>query len=469
MARPSKGKWVKHKILVLPGKEDCYIYKRPDSSTWQYYIQIPGEGEERKSTKIKGDASDEGVGKEAALEFALNRKLEVMGRQKQGLKARRVKKLFDYIDDFLKEEEKRIAPHNIKGNITAETFRVKKHHLNLFKKFYGTSKTKLEDLDYPKLHQYPIWRQRTTDENRGIAPPKTNHTILTELTTIKSYFAYLERLGQIDKFPTFHKLTRESSRTNRRDFLNERQYKQTINTVRAWSNSASVTASQSYNRKLLYQAILIMSNSCLRIGELRKLKWHDLTTNDNLSKEDQKVGHLINVRAEGTKVGTQRVVQTPTVQRFNEIRALSGIPKKPKSIFPHVPNEYLDYPVLSKFNHPELPFGQGTLDRCWKEIKELCASRYWNQKNITWYSFRHTGISFAVSRGVPMLQLARNCGTGTRYVEDVYYHHEAESKQTWDSLNQNRKFRDYMDQRKSEVLTQIEDALDVVEDWELPS
>ena len=88
MARPSTGKWVKDKFLVLPGKEDCYIYKRPNSNTWQYYLQIPGEGEERKSTKIKGSASDVDVGKEAALEFALNRKLEVMSRQKQRSRVR---------------------------------------------------------------------------------------------------------------------------------------------------------------------------------------------------------------------------------------------------------------------------------------------------------------------------------------------------------------------------------------------
>ena len=68
-----------------------------------------------------------------------------------------------------------------------------------------------------------------------------------------------------------------------------------------------------------------------------------------------------------------------------------------------------------------------------------------------------------------MLQLARNCGTGSRYVEDVYYHHEAESKKTWESLNQNRQFRDYMDQRKTNLMTQIEEALEIVEEWEIPS
>ena len=105
-----KGKWVKDKILVLPDREDCYIYKRPRSSTWQYFLKIDGEGSERKSCKTENI--------ELAKKFALDRKLEVMSRQKQGLKVRRVKKLFDFIDDFLQEESERVADYNKPGFIT---------------------------------------------------------------------------------------------------------------------------------------------------------------------------------------------------------------------------------------------------------------------------------------------------------------------------------------------------------------
>tara|TARA_Y100001968_G_scaffold296870_1_gene305365 strand:- start:200 stop:430 length:231 start_codon:yes stop_codon:yes gene_type:complete len=49
-----------------------------------------------------------------------------------------------------------------------------------------------------------------------------------------------------------------------------------------------------------------------------------------------------------------------------------------------------------------------------------------NNQNITGYSFRHSAISFAVQRGVNHLKLARNAGTGLRYIEAFYYHHEAE-------------------------------------------
>ena len=436
----------------MPGKEDLYVYLRPNSSVYQYFLSIEGEGVERKSTGKKD--------LEEAKQFALDRKLEVMARHKQGLKARRVKSLYDFIDDFLGEEQKRILDHNVRGNITQETFRVKKHHLNLFKKFYGNRNTKLEDLEYPRLHEYPLWRQKTTNEELGIKPPKTTHTILSEISTIKGYFGYLERLGFISRQPTFHKLQGESSRNNRRDYLNAREYQQTINTIRAWSNSSACTPSQSHNRKMIYQAILVMSNSCMRIGELRGLVWADLQPNENLTKEEQKIGHLIRIRKENTKTGIARTVQSPTTVRFEEIGSLSSTNHKTsRSRFPHVASENLQYPVISKFNHPDKPLGQGTWDRCWKEIKELCGERYWGTKNVSWYSFRHTGISFAVQRGVPMLQLARNAGTGARYVEEVYFHHESESKQTWDSLNQNRSFKEYMRVHKNEVLIPLEEPL----------
>ena len=461
MARPSAGKWIQSKELVLPGKEDCYVYKRPGSNTWQYFLAIPGEGEERKSTKVKGDPDEPTVGLEAAKDVALARKLVVMSRQQSGLKTPRSKRLFDFIDDYLAEEQRRVSPFNRKGFITAETFRLKKHHLGLLKKFYRNKNIQIEKIDYPKLHDYPLWRLNPSDDNPS--PPKTNHTIITELTTIRAYFKYLEVKGYLLKEPTFHKLQRESLRNNRRDFLDPREYKQTINTVRAWANSQSCTPSQTYNRGVLYNAILIMANSCLRVGEVRALKWGDLDENSNLSKEDQKVGHLIRIRKEGTKTGEPRTVQSPTKKYFDEVRKLAGIPKKAKSRFPHVPDEYKDQPVFSKFNHPEKPLGMGTWNRCWQEIKKLCGDRYWNGKNITWYFARHTGISFAVMRGVPLMLLSRNAGTGLRYVEDVYYHHQSESKETWGSLNQNRTFYERTRNHPDEPFIQIEEAMEDIE------
>ena len=60
MARPSQNKWVLHQVLVTPPKEDCYIFKRPESARWHYFLSIPGEGVERKSTGVQGAKGDSG-------------------------------------------------------------------------------------------------------------------------------------------------------------------------------------------------------------------------------------------------------------------------------------------------------------------------------------------------------------------------------------------------------------------------
>tara|TARA_Y100001963_G_scaffold70949_1_gene98692 strand:+ start:1899 stop:3302 length:1404 start_codon:yes stop_codon:yes gene_type:complete len=464
MGRPPKGLWVKDQFF-LDRDEDCYVYKRPTTSVWQYYLRIKGEGEERKSTGVKGDIDDNEIGREQALDIAHKRKLEVLARHQQGLKARRVKKMFDFIDDFLVEEQKRIADHNKPGYITKETFRIKSHHLGLLKKYYQNRNTKLEDLDYSHLYNYPTWRSNTVDKKLDIKPPKTTHTILTELTTIKAYFSYLMLKGYISREPTFVKLKSESIRNNRRDYLSPTQYSQTINTVRAWANSKNTTPTMGYNRQVIYQVLMLMSNSFLRKGEIKGLRWSDIRENKNLVNSDEKkVGHLIDVRAEISKTGTSRTVQSPTKARFNELRKLAGIPSDRKRPWPHIPIDKLDQLVITKYSHPDKPLGVGTWDRSWQEIKELCQKRYWFNKNITYYSLRHTGISFSVQRGVPMLQLSRNAGTGTRYIEDVYYHHESESKKTWDMLNQNRKFYEKVHKNPSTMNLSIDDVLEDIEE-----
>ena len=458
MARPSQNKWVLHQVLVTPPKEDCYIFKRPESARWHYFLSIPGEGVERKSTGVQGAKDDIELGQSEAIEVALDRKLEVMARQKQGLKAKRVKKMFDFMEEFLEKEQQRISSFNEKDKITYETWRIKKHHLNLFRKYYSNRNIKLEDIDYKFIKKYPTWRQKTKCKEHNpipCTPPKTNSTISAELVTFNAYFSYLEEEGYLSRLPTFEKVTRESFRHFRRDYLTLREYSSTRNTLRAWTKRAS-TPTQTYNRNLLYNCILITANSCLRPGEIKKIQWRDVQPHEQITKEEQRRHHLIKIRKEVSKTGYPRTVQSPTVEYFNRMREIAGIPKLPKSDFPHVPPEYLHYPVFSKYNHHEEPFGYGCWNKYWIDIKELCA-KWWKGKNITWYSFRHTGISFACSREVPILTVSKDVGADIKYVANVYYHHEAESKATWETLNMNREWNKKLTNEGDRVLVNLDD------------
>jgi len=59
--------------------------------------------------------------------------------------------------------------------------------------------------------------------------------------------------------------------------------------------------------------------------------------------------------------------------------------------------------------------------------------------------------------------LSRNCGTGTRYIEDVYYHHESESEKMWETLQQNRRFHNKVDSHRDDLLLEMEDALSQID------
>ena len=46
-------------------------------------------------------------------------------------------------------------------------------------------------------------------------------------------------------------------------------------------------------------------------------------------------------------------------------------------------------------------------------------------KTLTWYSFRHSWITFALERGVPIATVCNNCDTSVQYVQEHYFHYDA--------------------------------------------
>ena len=109
---------------------------------------------------------------------------------------------------------------------------------------------------------------------------------------------------------------------------------------------------------------------------------------------------------------------------------------------------------------PDLRLGDGTFTGLVRH-QSKCKSRYWGQKDITWYSFRHSGISFAVERGVQLITLVI-LRVLKQELELVYYHHEEESRKTWEAINQNRVFFDRL-KNENKDLIDYDNLLDGVE------
>ena len=413
-----EGTWVTNVTYVFDGEEDLYLYQRPNSKRYQVYIKTKVEGVIRESTK-EADI-------EKAKEYARERWYEIQGKQRSGIKVKAEKKLFDHIDDFLEVEKGRIVdrPTRGKGNITKDSWRGKRVHLDWLKKFYKERNVKVDSLERKRLYNYGEWRMKESG-----SPPKTTHTINAEISTIKSFFVYLAKEQWIDQIPPINTVTSEAPEELRRDYLTQTEWARMRSTLIHWKNEKGITSRQRYNREVVWRAILIMINSGLRIGELKKLRWKDIQRNTRLTGDDALVHHLIEVRPETTKTGKKRRANAPTMAWFDELRALCGI-KKTGKFFPYIPVANREDFVFCKEGKPDQPFGQGTWDRTWVEIKERCrlaGGTYIDDKNITWYSFRHSYITYQVlDQTVSHMKLGRQCGTGIDYIQNVYYHHEPE-------------------------------------------
>ena len=58
-------------------------------------------------------------------------------------------------------------------------------------------------------------------------------------------------------------------------------------------------------------------------------------------------------------------------------------------------------------------------------------------KTLSWYLFRHTYITLALERGVPIATICSNCDTSIQYVEQHYFHYDP--KRATEALTTGRK------------------------------
>jgi hypothetical protein len=79
------------------------------------------------------------------------------------------------------------------------------------------------------------------------------------------------------------------------------------------------------------------------------------------------------------------------------------------------------------------------------ENNACCEINKWawakDNKNLTWYSMRHTAITFRIMYGkgkLSPLVLAQQANTSVKYIETHYYHHDAQT--ITEEINAGRKF-----------------------------
>ena len=167
---------------------------------------------------------------------------------------------------------------------------------------------------------------------------------------------------------------------------------------------------------MIRDAVLIASNSMLRVGELWQLKWSDIVAIETRYDEQENAVNLvtINVRAETCKTRTSREV----VCRGGEY--VERLKKRTKY------TDANDYIFASTNGTTRISKRKWYAH--WQNLMEGIGIEDYAERKLTWYSLRHFAITYRIRSGVSYFDISHLAGTSVSNIESIYGHWDSEMK-----------------------------------------
>jgi integrase len=140
------------------------------------------------------------------------------------------------------------------------------------------------------------------------------------------------------------------------------------------------------------------------------------------SKENQATHRLLKVRAENSKTGSSRTINSPVARRLERLEAAYksiGMECQPHHLLFRNPT-----PARKESN---IPYAQPAFTKRlenilkWSGIQEGIDK---TNRKIVLYSSRHTFITWRLEHGVNIHMLSRQVGSSIYYIEQTYSHIE---------------------------------------------
>ena len=176
---------------------------------------------------------------------------------------------------------------------------------------------------------------------------------------------------------------------------------------------------------MLYLAMRISMESGIRIGSLRQMRWCHISENKTLSKEERKIWCVVEGPAENTKTGRWYELSAPITAHLERLKEITH-PKNKKDLL--FLNQSTGKPLSSRIWRDgllEMLVEAGLATWVADDSNNQRKAEIKSGKILTWYSFRHTWITFALERGVPIATVCNNCDTSIEYIQQHYFHYDA--------------------------------------------
>ena len=373
---------------ILGGKALIFRVKA-SGDIWQFRMWIAEEKKYLRKTLQTTDTS-------TAIKRAETKYLEIYSDVKTGKKIFGIT-LSELICAYIAWRSKDVDG----GKITAgRLLTIQSQLRNLVR--YKSKDTKISGLDRSSLYDYAQWRRTDKSKTQDV-------TIRNEQVTFNHMIAYAYRngLAHFDKFD-FQSIKIKDIRT--RDIFSLDEYDDLVKYLRVWvSNKQKISAAEQLHRLLIRDCILIASNTMLRVGELWQLRWKDIEKYEELSDESGRKVTIVtlNVRSEIAKTRRSRKVTTRGGEYFQRLHSRAEHKGK---------NDFIFCGKSGDVRLPKMMFYDA-----WADLMRGIGIDY-KERNLTWYSLRHFGITCRLKAGASIFDISKIAGTGVTNIEQRYGH-----------------------------------------------
>jgi integrase len=282
------------------------------------------------------------------------------------------------------------------GQITHHRWRVLDSHIrSQLNRYVGTTQISLIGQD--RWAEYPIWRKENGRGRSGGAV--SDGTVRDEMATFRSIMRFAASKRMIPESHVFRDQLPSASAT--RDEFTPEEYRALHSFARSWVKQARSPRNAFY-RTMVYNFVLVMTNTGMRPSEARNLRWRDVAR-----RTDKEGREFVSLSVRGKSKARVLVASISVADYLDRVKAIS------KATGP-------DDPVFSTTEgKTAVSLYHGPIERLLKDSKLLLSS---SGKRRSTYCFRHTYATFRLSEGVDVLFLAHQMGTSVKMIQDHYGH-----------------------------------------------
>jgi integrase len=364
---------------ILGGK--VQLYKR-DGRFWQCSASVGGK-QYRATTKREELPQAEDVAEDWYLELRGKFKRGDLGKL---VEVNAEKTFADAAEQFLRE-----YPVITEGQRNEQYVEGHKRRLGKYlTPFFGDKP--LSKVTAGLIQEYRIHRAEKSKEANG-KPPARN-TMHQEIVALRQVLKTALRHGWLEALPDLSQPYKTNSKISHRAWFSPDEYKQLYEATRERvKNPRNNKYKDDYED--LHDYVLFMVNTGLRPDESKRIEFRDVKVVDDHSSGER----ILEIDVRG-KRGVGFCKSMPgAVRPFQRVLKRRN-PKPTEPVFPTAHHELFN----TLLNELGLKFDREGQRR-------------------TFYSLRHTYICLRLIEGADVYQIAKNCRTSVKMIEDFYASH----------------------------------------------